>query len=1193
MKAEPSAHGPRSQLYVKVASIASVIIGLAVLSGWYLNIPFLKSILPNAATMKFNTALGFLCAGISLWFLQREEQTVVEKRTGQTFAGLVTVLASLTLAEYLFGWNPGIDQFFIEDTVTSSASFPGRMSAVTALCFFFTGSSLLLIHRRASQYFSLGVLFLSLTALTGYLFGHDALYQIVGYGTIAVHTALMFFILSLAILLARPSLGFMKTITSNVEGSRAMRRLLPSMAVLTIFLGWLVKLGERAGLLDVRSDAVVLVALMLVVYAPLIYFHGKQITKTEEKIERITRLYATLSQVNQAIVHSQNREALFNAICDVIVRYGKFRMAWIGLLERVTGDVQPVAMAGAGARIFESLKINIDKPPFDKGLVGETLHHQKISTSNDIQSDERMKYWEWHSRKHGYHSAVSIPIVLGGKAIGNLNLYATETGYFNDEEEVRLLEEIGGDISFALNTMETEMERERAQVLLRQSEEKFSTLFQKAAFAASLSTMPDGVIVDVNEAFEKAFEYTRREVIGKTSLELGINPDAEGRARIMAEWQEKGSVRNQEMPLHTKSGKVRFFSVSVDTMEAGDRKYILNTAQDVTERRQVEERNRLQADLLSKARDAVIASDADYHITYWNQAAESLYGWRSEEVIGKNGTKIIQTEFPGNDAEEMRQSIREAGFWRGEVVQVRKDGTFFQCEISSTVLHDEAGRVTGYISVNRDITERKQEEERFRLAIESAPNAVIMVNQKGEIVLANPKTEIYFGYSREELIGQSVDMLVPERFRDKHLGYRSGFYGQPIPRPMGAGRELYGLRKDGSEFPVEIGLAPIKTMSDVMVLATVVDITERKHAENLLLESETRYHHVLDSMMEGCQIIDFDWQYVYVNEVVAQQGRYQKEELLGHSMMEMYPGIENTDLFIVLRRCMEEREPTRMENEFTFPNGSPGWFELSIQPAREGIFILSTDITERKQAEAAFKHTLDDLKRSNAELEQFAYVASHDLQEPLRMVSSYLQLLSRRYQEKLDSDADDFINFAVDGARRMQRLIEDLLSFSRIGTRGQPFEAVDANITLDKALANLALTIGETSAHIECASLPVVRADPGQLVQLFQNLIGNGIKFCKAGEQPYIEISAVQHGKEWRFTVQDNGIGIDPQFADRIFVIFQRLHPRTDYPGTGIGLAICKKIVERHGGRIWVKSEPGAGAAFYFTLPMANVGDPL
>jgi len=250
---------------------------------------------------------------------------------------------------------------------------------------------------------------------------------------------------------------------------------------------------------------------------------------------------------------------------------------------------------------------------------------------------------------------------------------------------------------------------------------------------------------------------------------------------------------------------------------------------------------------------------------------------------------------------------------------------------------------------------------------------------------------------------------------------------------------------------------------------------------------------------------------------------------------------------------------------------------------------------ERKRAEEALAQQsrelavqAQDLARSNADLEQFAYVASHDLQEPLRMVANYTQLLARRYKGKLDPDADEFIDYAVDGATRMQRLIEDLLAFSRVGTRGKEVEPVVCQDALDRALANLATATEETGAVITHDALPVVIGDDGQLGQMFQNLIANAMRF-RGAEPPRIHVSAERAGNEWTLSVQDNGIGIDPQYADRIFVIFQRLHTRAEYPGTGIGLAICKKIVERHGGRIWVESDGKYGSTFRFTLRAATV----
>ncbi len=224
-----------------------------------------------------------------------------------------------------------------------------------------------------------------------------------------------------------------------------------------------------------------------------------------------------------------------------------------------------------------------------------------------------------------------------------------------------------------------------------------------------------------------------------------------------------------------------------------------------------------------------------------------------------------------------------------------------------------------------------------------------------------------------------------------------------------------------------------------------------------------------------------------------------------------------------------------------------------------------------------------DLSRSNAELEQFAYVASHDLQEPLRMVASFTQLLAKRYQGRLDQDADEFIGFAVDGATRMQQLINDLLAYSRVGTRGKPPAPADLNEILGHAEANLHEAIKESSTVVTHEPLPQVDGDQSQLIQLFQNLLANAIKF-RGQEPPRIHISAQPWEQGWRLAVQDNGIGIAPEHQERIFAIFQRLHPRDEYPGTGIGLAICKKIVERHGGRIWVESAPGQGATFYFNI---------
>jgi light-regulated signal transduction histidine kinase (bacteriophytochrome) len=249
---------------------------------------------------------------------------------------------------------------------------------------------------------------------------------------------------------------------------------------------------------------------------------------------------------------------------------------------------------------------------------------------------------------------------------------------------------------------------------------------------------------------------------------------------------------------------------------------------------------------------------------------------------------------------------------------------------------------------------------------------------------------------------------------------------------------------------------------------------------------------------------------------------------------------------------------------------------------------LRREVTERAAAEQALREKTDALARSNAELEQFAYVASHDLQEPLRMVSSYMQLFEKRYAGQVDAQAQKYINYAVEGAKRMQALIGGLLEFSRVGRVDEPFGPVDTEAALHQALLNLRSAIEESHAAVTRGPLPTVTGSATRLTQVFQNLVGNAIKFRRREEPASIHVSAVPRGTEWLFAVRDNGIGIDPQYLERIFVIFQRLHTRAEYPGTGIGLSICKKVIERHGGRIWVESQPGAGARFNFTLPRAT-----
>jgi light-regulated signal transduction histidine kinase (bacteriophytochrome) len=296
------------------------------------------------------------------------------------------------------------------------------------------------------------------------------------------------------------------------------------------------------------------------------------------------------------------------------------------------------------------------------------------------------------------------------------------------------------------------------------------------------------------------------------------------------------------------------------------------------------------------------------------------------------------------------------------------------------------------------------------------------------------------------------------------------------------------------------------------------------------------------------------------------------------------------DQYLERARRADERQTILVgrEVEGLRKDGATVPLELSVGGTRQdgtSVFVgIVRDISERKRADRERQRALDELARSNRDLEQFAHVVSHDLQEPLRMVSSYCELLRRGYRGRLDDDADQFIEFAVDGAQRMQLLIQDLLAYSRVGSRGGAFKKTDANRSLELALANLQEAIAESQARISVDPLPTVFADEVQLAQLLQNLVSNAIKY-RRGEPPEIRISAEPCGPLWAFAVTDKGIGVEPRFARSVFEVFKRLHSRKEFPGTGIGLAICKRIVERHGGEIWLDCEYRDGARFWFTLP--------
>jgi len=479
--------------------------------------------------------------------------------------------------------------------------------------------------------------------------------------------------------------------------------------------------------------------------------------------------------------------------------------------------------------------------------------------------------------------------------------------------------------------------------------------------------------------------------------------------------------------------------------------------------------------------------------------------------------------------------------------------------------------------------------EQLIAIIDSVPTAVIMVDQEGTIVLVNMQAERLFGYKSAELHGEMIDILIPYRFRAKHPELRSHFISDPKARPMGVGRDLYGLRKDGTEFPIEIGLSPVKTKEGTFVISAIVDISERKRLE-------ARFRATVESAPTAIVMVNQVGSIVLVNAETERLFGYDRDELLNKKVEVLIPGRFHSAHPGLRSQYFASPEARRMgagRDLFGVrKDGSEFPVEIGLNPVRmdEGLFVLSAivDISDRAQTKA-LRQAVEALERSNIELQRFAYVASHDLQTPLRNVASFVELLRTTYADKLDAQGNDWIRRIVESVKQLHTLIRDLLEYSRVDSQAHRFEQVSFRKVLDDAVSLLATSIQENNAKISCGKLPVIMGDRSQLVQLMLNLISNALKYRDVAS-PHIRVSAKRNDKEWVFAVRDNGIGIAPRYHERIFDIFERLHDRQEYPGTGIGLAVCRRVVHRHGGKLWVESEPGHGSKFYFTITEERVG---
>ena len=594
----------------------------------------------------------------------------------------------------------------------------------------------------------------------------------------------------------------------------------------------------------------------------------------------------------------------------------------------------------------------------------------------------------------------------------------------------------------------------------------------------------------------------------------------------------------------------------------------------------------LDDSLLNFAPDAIVAINKSGVIVVVNNSTEKLFGYSRDELLGKELEILLpksMTEIHKTHRATyfLLPKVREMGAGL-ELFGKRKDGTEFPVEISLSPF--EAGDEIFAISAIRDITERKRAEterikaqQRMEKLLNFTPDAIVAVNNEGIIVLVNHQAEKLFGYSREELIGSKLELLLPERFKIIHEKHRSTYFLLPRVREMGAGLELFGRRKDGTEFPVEISLSPFETENGTVAISAIRDVTERKRAEMERLKAQKRIERLLNFIPDGIVAVNLSSNIVLVNHQTEKLFGYSSEELIGKNLNyllpDRYKSIHKEHVYSYFLAPRTREMGVGLELFGRRKDGSEFPVEISLNPFEtdEGIIVISTirDITYRKQAEKEIRERTAQLETVNRELESFSYTVSHDLRAPARHISGFLEILQKNIGDSLDEKNMRFFNLIKESTNEMGQLIDGLLTFSRTAKTNISKTKLSFKTLVNEVIEKMEFIDGKKIEWI-IEDLPEVKADQSLLRIVLVNLLSNAIKFTSQKDNPVIIIGSLGvHRKdnnmeeENTFFIKDNGVGFDMNYYDKLFGVFQRLHSVEDFPGTGIGLATVKKIINQ------------------------------
>ncbi|HEU5021350.1 MAG TPA: PAS domain S-box protein, partial [Bryobacteraceae bacterium] len=955
--------------------------------------------------------------------------------------------------------------------------------------------------------------------------------------------------------------------------------------------------------------------------------------------ERIAHAEAqALNDVARALGAELDLQKLVQTVTDIATRltHAKFGAFFYNVLNEEGESCMLYTLSGASRADFEKFGMM----PRNTPVFGPTFMGAGPRRSDDIRKDPDYGKVAPHYGMPSGHlpvcSYLAAPVKSrSGEVLGGLFFGHPEPGVFSEADE-RLAAGIAAHAAIAIDNArlfqkaEQEIARRRsAEEILRTSEERLTL----AVDGAGLGTWD--VDLDAGYATWSARHFEL----------LGLTPQPGGRVAIDT-WRERvhpedlarveaamkrareagGRYSSEHRIVRADTGEIRLLSeYGVFVRTPGGRPHrFVGISVDITERMREAATSRLLASIVDTSDDAIVSKDLNGVVTSWNKGAERLFGYTAEEAIGRT---IVDLVIPEDRRDEettiLRRLARGENFDHFETLRRHKDGRLIDVSLTISPLRDAEGRITGASKIAHDIGERKRTER-----LEQEQTRILEMIASGKpmadclVTLTDAADRLLPGARA------AVLTVTPEGAIDAVFGahiapsFGEALRGAPAAGiPAGGGRAVFREDIESAPGSSEVFRAacrehnihachgasvPVAGRIAALVLVCVTGARrvrwdarvtefcartagiaiERERVAAALRESEEQFRQLAEVGPQMIWLSDPSGQVEFVNRRWTEFSGLDYEATKDPAQLSsrLHPEDRVAEHW---RESIEMGAPFELEARLRGKDGEFRWFMMRSIPVRDDQgriqrwFGASTDIHQNKVMQL-------ELARANQDLEQFAYSASHDLQEPLRNVKIFSELLSRRHASRLDGEAHDFLRNVTDSASRMEGLVRDLLAYTQTSTAGQAPDTVDSGQALEAAIANLASAIAETGASIEHDPLPSVPAHAAQLQQLFQNLIGNAIKYHRPGIPPVVKVSAMRRESEWRFAIADNGIGIEPRYRGRIFGLFKRLHAQNEYPGTGIGLALCLRIVERHHGKIWVESEPGQGSTFYFTLPAKN-----